>query len=348
MARRNNNPEVSKTLFCSFCGKSQDEVAKLIAGPTVYICDECTELCDDIIWSDSGDKVSIRVKVPSSSAYDDLLQDVVGKILSEAFPSYDIQYEFRTPDKHRTDGSGSAVAVYSVAREVGNSEELTKQVSELAAKLSVMNEKFINESERAKKINQDLVDLKDEYLGILRETFKSIKEKDIDLRVVMFLDVSGFSKFSFDNKKAVVDMLRGITPPLLSDRGAHEINMWGDAIVATFTDANQAVSSAIKFLRHLSVEQLDARIGMAWGSIRMIYNPATGRRDIDGAVVDLAARLEPMANLGTILCTKEFSALQIDTETFELVPVTKEVTKDFAEYKAGDVMDLFEIKYLKN
>ncbi len=36
-------------LFCSFCGKSQDEVKKLIAGPSVYICDECIELCNDII-----------------------------------------------------------------------------------------------------------------------------------------------------------------------------------------------------------------------------------------------------------------------------------------------------------
>ena len=36
-------------LTCSFCGKSQDEVKKLIAGPTVYICDECIELCNDII-----------------------------------------------------------------------------------------------------------------------------------------------------------------------------------------------------------------------------------------------------------------------------------------------------------
>src|SRR5689334_2835727 len=37
------------TLYCSFCGKSQNEVRKLIAGPTVFICDECVELCMDII-----------------------------------------------------------------------------------------------------------------------------------------------------------------------------------------------------------------------------------------------------------------------------------------------------------
>src|SRR5271168_1484641 len=42
-------------LCCSFCGKSQREVKKLIAGPTVYICDECIELCNDII-AEEGQK----------------------------------------------------------------------------------------------------------------------------------------------------------------------------------------------------------------------------------------------------------------------------------------------------
>ena len=39
----------SDKLSCSFCGKSQDEVKKLIAGPSVYICNECVDLCNDII-----------------------------------------------------------------------------------------------------------------------------------------------------------------------------------------------------------------------------------------------------------------------------------------------------------
>jgi ATP-dependent Clp protease ATP-binding subunit ClpX len=50
MSKENNTGETSKnTLYCSFCGKSQHEVRKLIAGPTVFICDECVELCMDII-----------------------------------------------------------------------------------------------------------------------------------------------------------------------------------------------------------------------------------------------------------------------------------------------------------
>jgi ATP-dependent Clp protease ATP-binding subunit ClpX len=43
-----------KMLYCSFCGKSQDEVRKLIAGPSVYICDECVDLCNDILREEFG------------------------------------------------------------------------------------------------------------------------------------------------------------------------------------------------------------------------------------------------------------------------------------------------------
>jgi ATP-dependent Clp protease ATP-binding subunit ClpX len=49
---KNNGPE--KLLYCSFCGKSQHEVKKLIAGPSVFICDECIDLCNDIIRDDTG------------------------------------------------------------------------------------------------------------------------------------------------------------------------------------------------------------------------------------------------------------------------------------------------------
>ncbi len=52
------NKENKNTLYCSFCGKSQHEVRKLIAGPTVFICDECVELCMDIIKEESKSAIS--------------------------------------------------------------------------------------------------------------------------------------------------------------------------------------------------------------------------------------------------------------------------------------------------
>ena len=49
MGDNKNNGDSGKLLYCSFCGKSQHEVRKLIAGPSVYVCDECVDLCNDII-----------------------------------------------------------------------------------------------------------------------------------------------------------------------------------------------------------------------------------------------------------------------------------------------------------
>ena len=59
--------EDGKLLYCSFCGKSQHEVRKLIAGPSVFICDECVELCNDIIreeLEDSGETGQDKLPKP--------------------------------------------------------------------------------------------------------------------------------------------------------------------------------------------------------------------------------------------------------------------------------------------
>lgn len=61
-----NPKDNNKKLHCSFCGKNQDEVKKLIAGPNVYICDECIKLCDDIIEEEIAQKnISGLAKVPT-------------------------------------------------------------------------------------------------------------------------------------------------------------------------------------------------------------------------------------------------------------------------------------------
>jgi hypothetical protein len=54
--RQGRSGDSNKILYCSFCGKSQHEVRKLIAGPSVFICDECVELCNDIIREELEEK----------------------------------------------------------------------------------------------------------------------------------------------------------------------------------------------------------------------------------------------------------------------------------------------------
>jgi len=66
------------TLYCSFCGKSQHEVKKLIAGPTVFICDECVELCMDIIKEENKSSINQKLEgIPSPIEINKVLNDYV-------------------------------------------------------------------------------------------------------------------------------------------------------------------------------------------------------------------------------------------------------------------------------
>jgi len=75
---KSSSGDSKNTLYCSFCGKSQHEVRKLIAGPTVFICDECVELCMDIIREEhKSSLVKSGEGVPTPQEICDVLDDYV-------------------------------------------------------------------------------------------------------------------------------------------------------------------------------------------------------------------------------------------------------------------------------
>ncbi len=79
--RQGRSGDSTKILYCSFCGKSQHEVRKLIAGPSVFICDECVELCNDIIREELEEKAqSARSSLPKPREILEVLdQYVIGQ-----------------------------------------------------------------------------------------------------------------------------------------------------------------------------------------------------------------------------------------------------------------------------
>ena len=95
MAKKNST---SGNYRCSFCGKSQEEVKKLIAGPTVYICDECIELCNEIMveeWAQEKNEDFQHLLKPKD-IYNHLDQYIVGQELSKKNPRCRRPQSFQT------------------------------------------------------------------------------------------------------------------------------------------------------------------------------------------------------------------------------------------------------------
>jgi ATP-dependent Clp protease ATP-binding subunit ClpX len=100
---RGKGGEDGKLLYCSFCGKSQHEVRKLIAGPSVFVCDECVELCNDIIREEMADQAeSAHSKLPKPREIKQVLDEyVIGqesakKVLSVAVYNHYKRLEARS------------------------------------------------------------------------------------------------------------------------------------------------------------------------------------------------------------------------------------------------------------
>ena len=106
MSKDDNKDDKGALLYCSFCGKSQHEVRKLIAGPSVYVCDECVDLCNDIIRDELIEETGGNTKLPKPAEINDKLNDfVIGQAASKRVLSVAVYNHYKRLEYQKTNKS---------------------------------------------------------------------------------------------------------------------------------------------------------------------------------------------------------------------------------------------------
>ncbi|MBY0567493.1 MAG: hypothetical protein K2P70_09285 [Hyphomonadaceae bacterium] len=347
-----NTPGV---LFCSFCGKSQHEVRKLIAGPLTFICDECVTLCVDIVGDETEGHVSLpdgrnqfMIRVTFEPALSDFeietFPTFVRKV-AEAFP--DCNVSLRGLSVH---SSSATLTVQSPGDQ--DVHALRREVSVLVTRLRVTQQKLLVEVEAREALEKRVRDYETLIASKAVSDLKERGEWPNSTRKAMlfcFMDVVGFSNLADEVKARTVELLRNVVAMLARSQRADFLNMWGDGIAAGFEDPQQGLECACLFVRHLELYGLNVRVGVAWGIANVRSNSAVGREDVDGACVDLAARLEALAEAGEVVCTEDVAQLdEIDPDHFQFASTERLAKKAFAGVAVGDRLTLHTVTLKKN
>jgi class 3 adenylate cyclase len=220
-------------------------------------------------------------------------------------------------------------------------------MQELAQRLHVAQKDVLAQAAVRQNLEGQLTQLKVELFPVLlAHTTQSLHVAGarVDQSTVLFLDLAQFSTCRETEQREQLDLLRGLVAPLFAQGCSSYMNTWGDAIVSCFADPNEGLTRACQVTAVLHSVGLHARIGMSYGATWIHYNPVRGCDDITGDSVNLAARLEPLADPGTVLIAAELRYHPgIDATRFCFIPQHRLLQKAIGEQHAGAAMTCYTV-----
>jgi class 3 adenylate cyclase len=349
------------TLYCSFCGKSQHEIRKLIAGPTVFICNECVDLCMDIVIEDGrgnepeqvSGQLRYQLKVKFDRPFDaketSLLPAIVNSIQA-AYPGATVSMK-----SFNVTAKGGVLSIYfdsPIRISTQDIKALEAEVENLSRSLKIVQEKYLAEKGERERFETLYRELMETVFPLLIAQLRSqgrLVDRNIKTMLIMFADIVGFSTATNEERSHKLDLMRVVARSILKSEQGLYPNTWGDGLIAAFDDPTQGLRCACKFVQHLNVDGLDVRVGVSWGAARITYNEVTERMDVDGTSVNVGARLEPLASPGEVLAADIILSLpDLQKDDFNFIEREVELKKAVGSQVAGEKIKVYRVSYLPN
>ena len=266
MARR-RKPEAKgkeEILYCSFCGKSQHELRKLIAGPTQLICDECIDLCVGIIEEEDKRKdetpkdpslTRYAIHIKFERAFTSLEKKLIPAIVAAIETEYpELKFSIRN---FYTVPSGAVLDLNfdsAVKLDEEQLQQLKDEIRHLSIQLKIAQEKYLaaaSDKERFEKLYTELVQTVMPLMISQLRKEGELRFGRIRTLLVFFSDIVGFSKLSNEDRQNKIDLLRLIGRAILKSEKGMYLNTWGDGVVAGFENSTDGLRCACKFISHL-------------------------------------------------------------------------------------------------
>jgi class 3 adenylate cyclase len=322
------------------------------------ICDECTMLCLDVLDVEEGEgtetedgqykKFHLSVALQTPLSEEELLNlPGIIKNVEKAFPGCRVS----VLRLHNT-SENAALTLSVVSPSNYDVKTLREEIKALTLKLRIVEQKLLTQLDVQESLERRISEY-ERYIA--SKSIEELKESGNwpgytrSNLLMVFLDVAGFSTMSSDRRARTVELLRGVAGMLVRAQEGLYVNTWGDAIVVCFRDAKRGLECACLFVQQLGLLGIEARVGVAWGSVFVRANHLIGREDIEGDAVNLAARLEALAEPGEVLCSEEIRHLDgVWEDDFTFMVVQRTLKKAVGPMPAGSLVDVITARLRRN
>ncbi len=197
------------------------------------------------------------------------------------------------------------------------------------------------------ELKEKIAEVKEQFWPRLLELAAEHEQQRARNLTILFMDLKGFSEWEGTELSEKLSLFRGLIKPILNRWKASYPNMEGDSLRATFNNATVGLVCACMMRDVLTSAGFSLRIGVEVGEVSLVHNEVTDLSDLEGMAVNMAARLESVAQPGEVLAGERVRFYADKKDNFLFHPKTVKLSKGVGDKKAGEVVQCYTVSLSK-